>query len=232
MNINKIFIINLESRPDRKLQILDEMKKQNISENNYEFFKAIRPTPEEVQEWNPKYCEYNKNSIHPDKFVGYTQGSLGCLKSHVEICKIAMERGYENILILEDDTEFVKSIDNIVDYINKINNSYDMLYLAGRHISKNHNKHSLSNMSYIKNNNNTISTIKSNNILTTGSYCIKKPAMEYLINNINNYSKEIDVFYVEKIQSNFDCYLCIPNITKQRDGYSDIQQNNVNYKFE
>lgn len=40
MNINKIFIINLESRPDRKEQILDEMKKQNISENNYEFFKA------------------------------------------------------------------------------------------------------------------------------------------------------------------------------------------------
>ena len=232
MNINKIFIINLESRPDRKEQILNEMKKQNISENTYEFFKAIRPTPEEVLEWNPKYCEYNKNSIHPDKFVGYTQGSLGCLKSHVEICRIALERGYENILILEDDTEFVKSIDNLIKCSNKINNSYDMLYLAGRYISKNPNKHSLSNMSYIKNNNNTISTIKSNNILTTGSYCIKKPAMEYLINNINNYSKEIDVFYVEEIQQIFECYLCIPNITKQRNGYSDIQQNNVNYKLE
>jgi GR25 family glycosyltransferase involved in LPS biosynthesis len=232
MNINKTFIINLESRPDRKEQILNEMKKQNISENTYEFFKAIRPTPEEVLEWNPKYCEYNKNSIHPDKFVGYTQGSLGCLKSHVEICRIALERGYENILILEDDTEFVKSIDNLIKYSNKINNSYDMLYLAGRYISKNPNKHSLSNMSYINNNNNTISTIKSNNILTTGSYCIKKPAMEYLINNINNYSKEIDVFYVEEIQQIFECYLCIPNITKQRNGYSDIQQNNVNYKLE
>jgi len=126
----------------------------------------------------------------------------------------------------------VKSIDNLIKYSNKINNSYDMLYLAGRYISKNPNKHSLSNMSYIKNNNNTISTIKSNNILTTGSYCIKKPAMEYLINNINNYSKEIDVFYVEEIQQIFECYLCIPNITKQRNGYSDIQQNNVNYKLE
>tara|TARA_Y100000591_G_C21640920_1_gene597794 strand:- start:150 stop:803 length:654 start_codon:yes stop_codon:yes gene_type:complete len=217
MNINKIFIINLESRPDRKEQILNEMKKQNISENNYEFFKAIRPTPEEVMEWNPKYCEYNKRYINPDKFVGYTQGCLGCLKSHVEICRIALDRGYENILILEDDTEFVKSIDNLIKYSKGINNNYDMLYLAGRHIHKN---------------NNTISTIKSNDILTTGSYCIKKPAMEYLIKNINNYSKEIDVFYVENIQQNFDCYLCIPNITKQRDGYSDIQQNNVNYKLQ
>jgi GR25 family glycosyltransferase involved in LPS biosynthesis len=224
MNINKIFIINLESRPDRKEHILNEMKKQNITENNYEFFKAIRPTPEEVLEWNPKYCEYNQRHIHRDKFVGYTQGSLGCLKSHVEICRIALERGYENILILEDDTEFVNSIDNFIKYSKKINNSYDMLYLAGRYINKNPNKQSVSNMPHI--------TIKSNNILTTGSYCIKKPAMEYLINNINNYSKEIDVFYVEKIQSNFDCYLCIPNITKQRDGYSDIQQNNVNYKLE
>lgn len=231
MNINKIFIINLESRPDRKLQILDEMKKQNISENTYEFFKAIRPTPEEVLEWNPKYCEYNKIDIHPDKFDGYTQGCLGCLKSHVEICRIALERGYENILILEDDTEFVNSIDNLIKYSKKINNSYDMLYLAGRYINKNPNKQSVSNMPHIINSN-TISTIKSNNILTTGSYCIKKPAMEYLINNINNYSKEIDVFYVEKIQQIFECYLCIPNITKQRNGYSDIQQNNVNYKLE
>jgi GR25 family glycosyltransferase involved in LPS biosynthesis len=231
MNINKIFIINLESRPDRKLQILDEMKKQNISENTYEFFKAIRPTPEEVLEWNPKYCEYNKIYIHPDKFDGYTQGCLGCLKSHVEICRIALERGYENILILEDDTEFVNSIDNLIKYSKKINNSYDMLYLAGRYINKNPIKQSVSNMTHIINSN-TISTIKSNNILTTGSYCIKKPAMEYLINNINNYSKEIDVFYVEKIQQIFECYLCIPNITKQRNGYSDIQHTNVNYKLE
>ncbi len=231
MNINKIFIINLVSRPDRKEQILNEMKKQNISENNYEFFKAIRPTPEEVMEWNPKYCEYNKRYINPDKFVGYTQGCLGCLKSHVEICRIALERGYENILILEDDTEFVKSIDNLIKYSKGINNIYDMLYLAGRHINKNPYKETLPSMSSIMHGNKN-HAIKSTNILTTGSYCIKKPAMEYLINNINNYSKEIDVFYVEKIQSNFDCYLCIPNITKQRDGYSDIQQNNVNYKLQ
>ena len=52
MNIDKIFIINLESRTDRKEEIINEMKKQNISEDKYEFFKAIRQTIYDVFEWN------------------------------------------------------------------------------------------------------------------------------------------------------------------------------------
>ena len=38
MNIDKIFVINLEHRTDRKKQIVEELEKQNIT--NYEIFKA------------------------------------------------------------------------------------------------------------------------------------------------------------------------------------------------
>ena len=99
MKIDKIFIINLEYRTDRKEEIIKELKKHNIY--NYEFFKAIRPGIQDIIEWNNNYCDHVKKSFQdPNKFLYYQIGCLGCLKSHVEICKLALERNYKNILIL------------------------------------------------------------------------------------------------------------------------------------
>ena len=73
--LDKIFIINLKHRTDRREHILSEMKKQNIT--NYEFFDAIRPTSEEVNEWDPKFCHYAIESVYPPKFDNYRIGCLG-----------------------------------------------------------------------------------------------------------------------------------------------------------
>ena len=48
LKLDRIFIINLKHRTDRREHILSEMKKQNIT--NYEFFDAIRPTTKEVND--------------------------------------------------------------------------------------------------------------------------------------------------------------------------------------
>lgn len=215
MNIDKIFIINLSHRTDRKKIMINEMEKQNIS--NYEFFNAIKPSINEVNEWNLNYCNYVKKSVHPNKFDNYRIGCLGCMKSHIEVIKMALERNYDNILILEDDTEFIDDFHKLFKYSNQINNEYDMLYLSGSH---------LGSRLPVSNN-----IQKINGTLTTGSYLIKKYAMNYLIKNINSYEKEIDKFYCEKIQPELICYTVYPHITKQANGYSDIQQTIVNYKL-
>ena len=93
MEIDKIFIINLKQRTDRRKQMIEEMQKQNIT--NYEFFDAIRPTIEEFKDWNPQFCYYVKKDIHPSRFNNYQIGCLGCLKSHLEVCRIALERNYK-----------------------------------------------------------------------------------------------------------------------------------------
>jgi len=218
MIINKIFIINLKQRTDRKNQMIQEMKKQNIT--NYEFFDAVRPTLSDVNKWNPIFCSHVKKVVHPSKINNYKIGCLGCMKSHIEIMKIALNRNYENILILEDDTEFIDDFTNLFKYSNQINNDYDLLYLSGSHIKPITN---LNNVNNIK---------KTNFTLTTGSYCIKKNIMNYILQNINGYNKEIDSFYVSQLQNKFKCYVVIPHITKQKDGYSDIQQNNVSYRLQ
>ena len=77
----------------------------------------------------------------------------------------------------------------------------------------------------------TENIVKTKKTHTTGSYLITENAMKYLLDKIKSYSKEIDVFYAEEIQSRFNCYCTLPHISKQRDGYSDIQQGNVSYNL-
>jgi len=218
MNIDKIFVINLEHRIDRKKQIVEELEKQNIT--NYEIFKAIRPSNDDVTLWNNRYCYHvrdPRNFPTLNKFMLYQIGCLGCLLSHVQVCKLALERNYKNILILEDDTQFVHSIETLYKYCEQINNEYDMLYLCGSHTNLGEKV--------------SENILKSKRTLTTGSYLITENAMKYLVNNVQSYLKEIDVFYGDEIQTRFKCYCVTPHITKQRDGYSDIQQGNVSYNF-
>jgi len=76
--IDKILIINLEKRNDRKTQILEEIVKMDLVQKT-EIFKAI--------EYNP--------------------GFIGCTASHLNCIKLAKERGYKNVLIFEDDFQFI-----------------------------------------------------------------------------------------------------------------------------
>ena len=203
--MDKIFIINLIERVDRKKSILNEIDNNNIT--NYEFFNAIRPSIDEVNKWNSEFLKK-----HVER---YKIGCLGCLLSHYNVIKLAIERGYNEILILEDDSKFKRSINELYKIINKFK-KYDMLYLSGSHLGK---KTKVSN-----------SIMKVEGTYTTAGYIIKKNVMEYLLKNIVGYKKEVDVFYAEEVQTRFNCYCIIPHIIYQSEGYSDIQGKNVKYK--
>ena len=77
--IDKIVYINLDKRTDRREEIETELKKFDIEAERY---SAI----------------YTPHS-----------GIVGCGYSHLNVLKLAKERGYKNVLILEDDFEFVVS---------------------------------------------------------------------------------------------------------------------------
>ena len=52
-----------------------------------------------INNWNPNFVSEKPDWLRSD-FLKFRLGSLGCLLSHVEIMKISLERGYEQILIL------------------------------------------------------------------------------------------------------------------------------------
>ena len=79
--ISKIIYINLDYRTDRRDMFLDECKKMNIPMELVERFSAIHLP---------------------------TEPGLGCTLSHLNVLDIARQRGYENVLIFEDDFTFIQ----------------------------------------------------------------------------------------------------------------------------
>jgi len=84
--ITKIIYINLDRRTDRREHIESQFRQSNIS--NYERFSAIERPP--------------------------GQGIVGCGYSHLEVLRLARERKYPNILIMEDDFEFMVSPEEFI----------------------------------------------------------------------------------------------------------------------
>lgn len=88
--IDHIFYINLDRRADRREEIETQLKAFGLP---YERFSAIE-TP--------------------------GQGIVGCGLSHTAVLRLAKERGYKNILILEDDFEFLVSKDEFESHLTQL----------------------------------------------------------------------------------------------------------------
>ena len=131
--MDKIFIVNLKHREDRKKKILTELQLNNII--NYEFFNAIRPNIEEVNNWNNSYCSHFDNSNK--NLENYKIGSLGCLLSHYNIIKLSKKRNYKRVLILEDDAifknDYLNNFRNAIKQCVRNNINYDILQLSGNY---------------------------------------------------------------------------------------------------
>jgi glycosyl transferase family 25 len=102
--IDAIFYINLDKRVDRKQQIEEELEKFGLK---YERFSGL---------------------IFPDIHPYY-----GCSMSHLSILKIARERVYKNVLILEDDFYFNVEKETFEDNMKQLfetKSDFDVFMLA------------------------------------------------------------------------------------------------------
>ena len=138
----------------------------------------------------------------------------GCLESHLSIIKDAIEKGVDYLFIMEDDCKFIKSPDTM----NKLPDNWDMIYLGGtihRILDKKYKGYARVQC------------------WTTHSYIInlKNKDLVKKILEMDDYSYEIDRFYLEKIHPNFNAYICDPMIAIQKEGYSDIEGKEVSYDF-
>lgn len=117
---DKIFYINLKRDVDGNDYMINQFKDLNIT--NYERFEAIECTeiPEEYL-WR----NFNKQD---EKYV---KGSLGCRDSHLGVFKLAKERKYKRILILEDDVIMIQDPSEIVKMNERSIDIADMFYFGG-----------------------------------------------------------------------------------------------------
>lgn len=82
----RIYVINLRSRPDRKRDLMREFSAIGFSAQNVRWFEAIKPD---------------------DRGPFMSIGVRGCFLSHLGILKLAEAEAVGSVLILEDDVSFV-----------------------------------------------------------------------------------------------------------------------------
>jgi glycosyl transferase family 25 len=184
-----LFYINLDHRNDRNTEILEEFNNMKI--DNYERFPGI-------------YHE--------------TIGGVGCGRSHVAVLRMAKERGYKRIIVLEDDFIFLVSKDEwklAMENIDK--NTFDVCLLSYQLLTSAPHENP-----------------KFKRILeaqTTSGYVINEHYYDTLIEVFENASNmfentnshwlyAIDVAW-KKLQKRDNWIGCSPRLGKQRPSYSD-----------
>ncbi len=145
--------------------------------------------------------------------------AVGCLQSHLSIIKMAKQNNYEKILIIEDDCKFLLKPEL---NINKIPKDWEMLYLGGS-IQTVLDKDSIQN---IRNRNWVNMTCH-----TTHSYILHSRAYDEVITNLENYKEPVDVYYNDIFHKKGTSYMLYPQMTSQKAGWSDIENQNKEYSL-
>ncbi len=104
--------INLQHRTDRKLLILDQLKRQNVSTEKIHRIDAV---------FDP------------------LNGHRGCALSHIKALDYAIEKRWKNVLILEDDCTFTREEEKSREILSKfrstLENEWDVFLIGGRILS-------------------------------------------------------------------------------------------------
>ncbi len=132
---DKVYVLNLEKRTDRKLSMLQKLNRLGIAA---EFVKAVNGySPENIAEHqqylnrpiggdgsHPLEVEYKRKLIK-------SPGAWGCLKTFLFILKNAKKNNYQWILCFEDDVIFHKDFENrFKNATEKIPADWKLLYLG------------------------------------------------------------------------------------------------------
>jgi GR25 family glycosyltransferase involved in LPS biosynthesis len=197
------FVINLESRPDRLLDIKSELEYVGW---DFELFNAI-----------------NRNSY------------MGCTLSHLEILRISEERGYEKVMIIEDDCQFMpycKSL--LLDIESQISDiEFGVMNLAptlNRPVNISSKYNLLLDITNLPPKpNDRLTEIFATNILI---YDLKvldavRSIKDYAFHS-GDYVLPIDEHLVKNVYPKFQSYTPILPIAPQKNSYSDVSHGMYN----
>ena len=202
-NIKNAIYINLESRNDRRAHVEAQLAalKYGMPNLTTERFNAI------------------KNAVH---------GAIGCSMSHMRCIQIAKQRGWDHVLVCEDDVLFT----NVPLFLTQLSKfmatvpDWDVVLLAGNNIPP----------FRVVND----ACIQISSCQTTTAYVVRSHYYDTLIDNyragINKLMRQptqkldyaIDRYWFE-LQRRDRWFLITPLSVVQREDYSDIEQRVTNY---
>jgi len=200
---DRVVCINLSSRPDRWKQVRRELRR--IGLQDVRRFDAIKRK----------------------------RGIRGCTMSHVQVVQEALDDKLSNILIFEDDVQFVnydeKIIEGALEQLFSL--KWDMFYLGS---SSNSNFRKFSK--YLLK---PTSGVKATHAYALNSSVFQQiidhkwvwqiPDWESLDDNSLRLAEHIDKFYRDILIPNCRCFHINPIQAVQRKSYSDVQNKVMDY---
>lgn len=103
--LDRIYCINLRSRPDRLLESQSEFHRVGLCKRIL-YYRPERPTDEEWQTYQCSLIARGKQ----DSVMTVTKGAYGCWRSHQAVMEHALRNGYNHILVFEDDVTFLSNL--------------------------------------------------------------------------------------------------------------------------
>jgi|TARA_R110001592_G_scaffold143677_1_gene366566 GR25 family glycosyltransferase involved in LPS biosynthesis len=219
MNLNsyfdKIICINLNRRNDRWQESFKQFRRIGLTVERYSAIDGNR------MNWN-HVRNKNKPPGTPDhKF----EGVAGCMASHVNIWKMAKANKWKNVLIIEDDCDFINQIqERFNERINQVPSDWDLLYLGGIHetrggvyIPEKISEH----------------VMKAKRMITTTCYAIKDTCYDLAIDTVLAdepwFHTAVDGYLGAYVQSKCNTYAFNPPLAWQRASFSDIVNDHRDY---
>lgn len=155
-------------------------------------------------------------------------GAVGCSMSHLKCLQLALKNNWDHVFICEDDITFLNPelFKKQLNTFLQTHDKWDVILFAGNIIPP----YKLIDETCIK----VEKCQTTTGYLVNGHYITKlmnniKMGITNLIKNPKNhilYAIDKFWFYLQKIDS---WYLIVPLTVIQKEGYSDIEQKNVNY---
>lgn len=140
-NIDFIYVINLDQRPEKFSHTLDELAPFGIIPYRFSAINGWEMSVEDINEvgikyetWMKKNLLANYYSFEDDQYHheimqmegrtyfahGMSKGAIAIVLSHLSILKDAYDSGYETIWVMEDDIDVIKDPHLISNYIEKL----------------------------------------------------------------------------------------------------------------
>lgn len=207
---DKIFYINLDSRPERKHAMEALFSKYGIKA---ERFSAIQLTPEENENLRQDGCFFRG-----DERPEHARYTKSCSLSHLSVVLRAKLMGYKNVLIFEDDLIFREDIlEELTLSLEDLQKQekWDMFYIG------------CNPLSYKKV---TDHLGESLGALAAHAYAVNKHFYDTILNIPFKHLPSTDMFYhTLGVNTNYRVYMALQNLAWQAPSYSTLEETQVDY---
>jgi glycosyl transferase family 25 len=171
--------------------------------------------------------EFAKIGLTVERFpaVDYSPGSIGCNLSHIAVLKLAKARGYESVMIFEDDFEFLVSKEEWNRQISLLPTSYDVVMVSYNLLQSTPHSETF---------------LRVQEVQTTSGYIVHSRFYDTLITRWEEGTRlfkenpEVHWIYIldqywKPLQADADWFAFKTRIGRQRSGFSDLAGQYIEY---